>query len=54
MARLLRGFFGTTERYALMDLQIILPGPVTGDQIIGQQAVGGCTLTTPAFGTRQQ
>lgn len=53
MIRLLRGFFGSFEGYALLGFESVPIGPITGSiTFAGQVNSGGCSLGTAIFGSR--
>ena len=53
MVRLLQGFFGSREGYALLGYEFVTIGPITGTiAFIGQVNGGGCSFTTAIFGSR--
>jgi hypothetical protein len=53
MVRLLRGFFGSNEAYALQGYELVPIGPIEGTITFdGQLNNGGCSLGTALFGSR--
>jgi hypothetical protein len=53
MIRLLKGFFGSVEPYALLGFESVPIGPITGPiTFAGQVNSGGCSFGTAIFGSR--
>jgi hypothetical protein len=53
MIRLLKGYFGSVEAYALLGFESVPIGPITGSIVLaGQVNSGGCSLGTASFGSR--
>lgn len=53
MVRLLRGFFGSIEAYALQGFEQVPVGPITGTIAFdGQVNSGNCSLGNAIFGSR--
>ena len=53
MIRLLRGFFGSFESYALLGYEVVAIGPITGSITFdGQVKSGVCSFGTAIFGSR--
>ena len=53
MVRLLRGFFGSIEAYALQGFELVPIGPITGTIAFdGQVNSGNCSLGSASFGSR--
>lgn len=53
MIRLLRGYFGNFDAYALQGFEAVPIGPITGDLTLdGQVNSGGCSFGTASFGSR--
>ena len=53
MIRLLRGYFGSLDGYALQGFELVPIGPIGGQVILdGQVNAGGCSFGTASFGSR--
>lgn len=53
MIRLLKGFFGSKDGYALLGYESVPIGPITGTiTLAGQVNSGGCSLGDAVFGSR--
>lgn len=54
MLRLLKGIFGTAEKYAFQDFEAMPVGELTGTvDIPGAVERGGCTFEPATFGSRE-
>jgi hypothetical protein len=53
MIRLLKGYFGNFEGYALLGFESVPIGPIEGDITLdGQVNSGGCSFGMATFGSR--
>jgi hypothetical protein len=53
MIRLLKGFFGSVEAYALLGFEAVPIGPISGSITLpGQVNTGGCSFGPATFGSR--